>query len=104
MCERKSPCSSKRTLALGCGFVAKIARDRYCAGFSDAAARTPARHADRRRRRSAKARSRGILGTRVQRALWRFDLSAGVDGWLAVATDVDPNAISARIRARGTPR
>jgi hypothetical protein len=52
--------------------------------------------ADGRRRRSAKARSRGNWGMRVQRALWRFNRSAGVDCGLAIDTDVHANTISAR--------
>jgi hypothetical protein len=56
----------------------------------------PSPRAHGRRRRSAKARSRGNWGRRVQRALWRFDRSAGVDCGLAIATDVHANTISAR--------
>ena len=58
--------------------------------------------ADGRRRRSAKARSRGNWGRRVERALWRFDGDAGIDCGLAIATDVHPNTMSARVRAEGT--
>ena len=54
---------------------------RNCAGFRAPVTQDFPRAGCGRRLKSAKARSRVVLGTAWQRALWGFEVSAGVDRW-----------------------
>jgi hypothetical protein len=54
--------------------------------FSDAGVTKLSPRSDSRRPKSAKARNRDVLGTGWQRALWRFQISIGVDWGLDAST------------------
>jgi hypothetical protein len=59
--------------------------------FSDAGNDDLTTRSGGRRPKSAKARSRDVLGTGWQRALWRFQISIGVD-WGRDASTTRPDA------------
>jgi hypothetical protein len=68
---------------------------RFCAGFGTPAMTRLSTGSASRRPKSAKARSRGDLGTGWQRVLWGFDIGAELDGGRDASTTA-PACLHAR--------